>query len=326
MSHGHGNHLVNHIENPELTSDNTLHVIGVISNYVRYHSRYRLFREWEKCMLATPNVKLHIVEAAFGDRQFEVTDEGKVNHLQLRTKSEAWIKENMINLGVRHLLPRDWKYMAWIDCDVFFENPFWALETIHQLQHFQVAQPWQTCGDMGFHGQVMQNFKSFGFQHQRRVPKQTSPNQPYEYAHSGFAWACTRAFWEACGGLLDFAILGSGDHHMAFGMTGEIAYTIHRKMSTGFHRRCFEWQQKALRITNGEVGFVNGHIKHGFHGPKKRRYYRERWEVLHSHGYDPDYDMMHDAQGVVQLIGKPKLEQAIRLYNRSRFEDSIEEN
>ena len=46
--------------------------------------------------------------------------------------------------------------------------------------------------------------------------------------------------------------------------------------------------------------------------------------MLVDNGYDPDTDLTYDAQGLIQLIGKPRLEQDIRLYNRSRQEDSIE--
>jgi len=112
---------------------------------------------------------------------------------------------------------------------------------------------------------------------------------------------------------------------MAFAMIGEVANTVHGGMSASFKRRCAEWQDRALRITKREVGFVPGRIEHMFHGPKKRRYYRERWQILIDHNYDPDTDLAYDAQGLPIIVGKPALEQAIRLYNRSRFEDSIEE-
>jgi hypothetical protein len=324
----HGSHIVNHICKPHLREDSTLHVIGVCSNPVRYHSRYRIAREWIKHMFETPNVQLHIVETAFGDRHHELELPPGVNVLHLRTHSELWIKEAMINLAVRHLLPKDWKYVAWIDMDVFFRDPHWALETIHQLQHFQIVQPWQTCADLGPQGGSFQDFRSFGFQHQRRVPKQKWPAQPYPYAHSGFAWACTRKFWENIvqfGGLIWWAILGSADHHMAFACIGEVQDTVHGKMSAGFKRRAQEWQQAVMRVTHGEVGFTPGRIEHMFHGPKKRRYYRERWQLLIDHGFCPDKDLVLDSQGLPILCGKPRLEQAIRMYNRSRFEDSIEE-
>jgi hypothetical protein len=318
-------HIVNSILKPELQHDNTLHVIGVCSNPARYHSRYRVFREWVEHMKQTKNIQLHLVEAAIGDRQHEVTVDSD-GDLQLRTSSEIWIKENMINLGVKYLLPRDWRYMAWVDTDVFFRDPGWAQETLHQLQTFAVVQPWSDCADLGPQGGITQHFRSFGAQHQRRLPKQMFPDQTYyQYAHSGFAWACRREFYEAVAGLMDFAILGSADHHMAFAMIGEVYNTIHRGMLPSFFRRCYEWQSRALRVTNKEVGFVPGRIEHYFHGPKNRRYYRERWQIMVDAKFDPDHNLIYDAAGVVQLVGNPRLEQDVLMYNRSRHEDSIEE-
>lgn len=315
-------HIVNQIQSAGVQQSNVLHVVGVVSNPARWHSRYRLAREWQEAMRATPGVQLHTVETAFGDRHHEVTSS---DDLQLRTKSEAWIKESMINLGVRDLLPKDWKYVAWVDADVAFRNPGWAQETIHQLQHFHVVQPWQQCTDLGFQGDILGTFNSFGLLHQKGTVKQRHSGEPYLYAHSGFAWACTRAFWEQVGGLVDFAILGSADHHMAWAMIGEVDSTIHRGMAPSFFRRLREWQDRAVRLTHKQVGFTPGRIEHAFHGPKKRRYYRERWQVLVDHGFDPDKDLIRDEQGLIQIVGKPALEHAILQYNRSRFEDSIDE-
>jgi hypothetical protein len=317
-------HIEQHVRNTELVSDNILHVIGVVSNPVRYHSRYRIAREWIDHIKATPQTKLYMVEAAFGDRHHEVTDDCE-DHLRVRTRSELWVKENLINLGVRHLLPRDWKYVAWVDADVFFRDPNWAQETLHQLQHYDAVQPWQQCADLGHLGNILQTHQAFGFLHQAGVKKQRHSEEPYPFGHSGFAWAATRRLWEATGGLMDWAILGSADHHMAWAMIGDLPTSIHQRMPASFIRKCMEWQTKALRITHGQVGYTPGRIEHQFHGPKARRFYRERWQVLIEHGFDPDRDLMYDEQGVVQLVGNPRLEQALRQYNRSRHEDSIEE-
>ena len=319
-------HLVNHIQNPCVRSQNKLYVIGVISNPIRVHSRLRIFRNWLKAMEKIPHVQVCIVEAAYGDRHHECTEKDNPWHLQVRTHDEIWIKENMINLAFHHLLPRDWKYAAWVDTDVFFRDDNWAQETIQQLQHYEVVQPWSHCSDLGPHGDILQTFKSFGYQHQRRAPKQMHPTQPYEYAHTGYAWACTRNFYENLPGkgLMDFPILGSADHHMAFAMIGEVKNTIHAGMQPSFFRRCFEWQLTVLPITNKEVGFVHGRIEHDFHGSKKRRYYRERWEILTEFKFDPDTDLRYNHYGVLQLVGKPALEHEIHRYNLSRMEDSNE--
>lgn len=276
-------------------------------------------------MLNTPNVQLHIVESSYGDRHHEVTSSTNSNHLQLNTNSEIWAKESMINLGVNHLLPKDWKYLAWLDCDISFRNPGWALETLHQLQHFPVVQPWQNCIDLGYAGNVNTVFDSFGYVLQQGQRPQRNCHEPYRFGHSGFAWACRRDFWENTKGLLDTAILGSSDHHMCFGMINDVQSTIHGKMSKPFGDSCVAWQTKAYQITQGQVGFTTGRIEHFYHGKKKNRKYRERWDILTKHKFDPFIDLRYDHQGLIQLVGKPQLEHDIHLYNLVRQEDALED-
>lgn len=165
--------IVDHIHHKGVKDgNNTVHVIGVISNPARWHSRYGIAREWVKAMLATHNVKLTLVEAAFGSRHHEMCGEG-YDHIKLRVNSETWIKESMINIGFRNVIVKnpDAKYFAWVDCDVFFSDPNWAQEAIQQMQHFEVLQPWKDCADLDAHGGILQHFRSFGYQHQRGVKK-----------------------------------------------------------------------------------------------------------------------------------------------------------
>lgn len=341
----HGKHLVNHIHHSDkMKNDNTLHVVRVISNPVRYHSRYRLARKQEEFLKTCPNIKLYTVEAAFGDRHHELIQESH-NHLKLKIRSEIWIKENMINLGVRHLFPSDWKYMAWIDGDVIWNDQNWAMEAIHQLQHYPVIQPWTDGLDLGNYGNILSHFKSFGSQNYHQFDHELSckmkgvpvgrvsrgvtaassmPDSDYRrYGHTGYAWACTRYFWENIGGLMDFCILGSADHNMALAMVGNVDFSINKHMSKGFFQKCHDWQTKATRVTHKNVGATHDRLEHFFHGPKKRRYYTERWKILTHFKFDPIKDLMYDDQGVIHLTGKPGLEQAIRHYNRSRHEDDI---
>lgn len=329
----HFKQISNSIDHHELVSDSTLHVVAVISNTQRYHSRYRIFREWAKKMEATPNVKLYVVEIAFGDRHFEVTSSSNPAHLQLRTSHELWHKENMVNLGVRHLLPRDWKYLAWIDGDVSFHNPNWALETIHALQHYEVVQPWSECVDLGPKGNVMRTHTSFC----NLIARGITPTAPadgdyyaatkgFKAGHPGYAWACTRFFWENAEGLVDFAILGSADMNMAWGLIGKINRSYHGKLSDGFKRAAADWQRRAFRVTKAQLGFVPGMITHEFHGPKKSRFYKERAQVLVDNHFDPLVDLRRNGQGLFYVVGKPQLEADIRNYMASRDEDSVSED
>lgn len=329
-------HLVNHIKHPELRSDNTLHVIGVIQNPVRYHSLYRLFREWANEMVQTPNVKLHVVEAVFGDRHPECNPESAsefeklqtlgYNYHQVNTRSEVWLKENLITLGVKHLLPSSWKYLAWVDCDVHFRNPHWARETLHQLQHYQIVQPWKDAVDLAFDGSIMKHFTSFGYHSAKDIPQAATAHNPYHhaYGHTGYSWACTRYFYENVGRLIDWAILGSGDAHMAYGCIGRVQETINQRMQDGYKHMANLWQERAKYACGGLVGYTPGRLEHHFHGPKGRRFYADRWQILVKHKYDPMKDIKYDHQGVLKLKGKKGLEHAIMRYNRERLSDSIE--
>jgi hypothetical protein len=319
-------HLVQHIRHPDLVSDSTLHVVGVVSNPERFQARYRHARRWIEQMESTPNVRAYVVETAFGDRHHEIIDREHERHLPLRTDSQCWIKESMINLGVRELLPRDWRYLAWVDMDITFRDPGWALEAMHQLQHFPLIQPWESAVDLGFRGRAQRMVNSFGYICQSKGHNRSTLrlDGPYGNGHTGYAWACTRKFYERVGGLVDFAILGAGDWHMAYAAIGEGGKSLNRSINGGYRRRIEEWQNRAIQLTHGEVGCSYGHIEHNFHGGRPNRKYESRWQALTRFGFDPDTDLIWDDAGLVRLRGnKPLLEIAIREYNRARMEDDL---
>lgn len=322
-------HLVNQIKHSKLGANNTLHVVGVIQNGVRFHSRYRLFRNWVKEMLQTPHVELHVVEATYGDRLPECAPEnGEYNYVQVKTTSEIWLKENLINIGVKNSLPADWKYMAWVDCDITFRDPDWAQGTLHQLQHYNILQPWSDAMDLDFYGAVHGHWKSFGsLCTQRKKMWHGKGHNGYDYAHTGYAWACTRYFYENVEKLIDFCIVGAGDHHMAWACIGKVKETIHQGVEPGYLTDCFDWQRRAQRACANIVGFLPGRIEHHHHGPKTRRGYWSRWDIIIDNKFDPQTDLAYDSQGVVVLCGSNKyaIEHDVMRYNRQRNEDSIEQ-
>lgn len=324
-------HIASQIKNPKLAGNNTLHVIGVIQNTVRYHSRYRLFRNWVKEMLQTPNVELHVVEAVYKDRAPECAPQnGEYNYTQVSVDSEIWLKENLVNIGVKQSLPGDWKYMAWVDCDVTFRDPDWAQGAMHQLQHYNIIQPWSDAVDLDFFGSIDGHWKSFGSLCAKQKPMwHGKGHNGYDYAHTGYAWCCNRYFYEnvlVVGGLIPWCIVGAGDHHMAWGCIGKINSTIHQGVVQGYFDACSDWQSKAQYACGGLVGFLPGRIEHHFHGPKTRRGYWSRWNIIIDNKFNPKTDMAFDSQGVIYLSGSnaKAIEQQVMMYNRSRNEDSIE--
>ena len=109
-----------------------LHTVMVISNPCLYQIRYKLAYEFIERMQKEDSIILYIVELAYGDQEFMVTEENNPRHLQLRANiPPLWHKENMINLGIEKLLPSDWKAVAWVDADIEFDNPHWASDTLN---------------------------------------------------------------------------------------------------------------------------------------------------------------------------------------------------
>jgi hypothetical protein len=311
-----------------MNTNTVLDVVAVVSNPCRYKSRTRLFADFAKRVEAA-GARLTIVEAAFGDRDHDITLPGNPRHVQVRTSHELWHKENLINIGISRLSP-DWKYVAWIDADVSFQRPDWVAETIEQLQHFHVVQMFSHAVDLGPQHEVIENHVGFGYSFVQRKPvnhgSETNGNKAYAMWHPGFAWAARRSFIERTGGLMDWTLLGAADHMMACAMIGHPVPIDGRVKADcpNFLRLAEEWGKHAATL-NQDLGYVPGTLLHHFHGAKQNRKYQERWEVIWSNRYDPLADIKKDWQGLWQLSGnKPKLRDDLRQYFRQRNEDSID--
>lgn len=305
--------------NKPLTTDK-FWVIVVISNPVRYKSRYELYQKFISKM---KGINVLTVECAFGDRPFEVTEVGHPYHVQVRTFDEYWHKENLINIGLSRL-PSDWEYVAWIDADVEFVRPDWAMETVHQLQHYMVVQMFQNAIDLGPTGEMIQSHQGFMWAYLTGKPQ----GKGYTHWHPGYAWAARREAIDYLGGLYDVSF-GSGDHLMAWALLGQGVEQLPESMSAGYKESLADWQRRALQYLHLDVGFVPGTLIHNWHGKKRDRRYKDRWLILSENQFDPYTDLKKDWQGLwqIDMDGSQRLirlRDEIRAYFRSRNEDSID--
>ena len=261
-----------------------LHVIIVVSNPCLYARRYVLALEFMKRMeYDETNIILYIVEFVYGNQKFIITDSKNERHLQIRTESPIWHKENMINCGVRALLPATWKAFAWIDADIEFESTTWALDTLKILNGSKdIVQLFSHALDMDKGKKTMTIFSSFSYQYCNE--KKYGGKGP-EYWHPGYAWACTRKAYEKMGGLYEYGILGSSDNIMALSLIGNAIKAIDINSTESYKLTVVDFQNK---VKHFRLGYVPGVIKHHFHGSKKNRKYTERWQILVKHLYDPN--------------------------------------
>ena len=333
-----------------------LYVVTPISNPKRYNARNEHYRAFAK-RVEDAGAILYTIEAAFGDREFEVTTPENPRHIQVRTCDEIWHKENLINLAIQRL-PLEAKYVAWIDADMTFSRPDWAQETLHQLQHYEFVQMFSHVGYLGPNSEMLNYGISFMEGWSQGIAFKTQfgearnenhwlgstsrdenygeipmaypvPEKPLGWCGApGGAWAARRSALNAVGGLIDYAILGSGDYHMALGLFGLMGYSM-RGGPGGYHSAyvdmLMQWQDLALRNIKKNVGHVPGTILHHWHGKMSQRGYGERWKVLIKHQFNPLVHLKRDSQGLYSLASEcHQLRDDVRAYFGSRNEDGIE--
>lgn len=336
-----------------------LYVVTVVFNPIRYKSRWKHYERFAAHVKASGAI-LVTVEAAFGDRHHAL-DAGETQYatpihgaaptkatefhkarstephqyIRVRTDDEIWLKENLINVGISRL-PADWQYVAWVDADVMFTRPNWVGETVQQLQHYKLVQMFSESQDVGPRYGSLNTARSFMHCYTKGVPRPAGPQPYYGQSgkgpilwHPGFAWAARREAIDELGGLIDFAIMGAADNHMAHALIGEVDDSVHPKMHPRYRARLREWQYRAERHIRRNVGYVSGLLVHYWHGRKVDRRYWDRWKVLVANGFNPDVDLKYDWQGLLQLVDRGTsrsitLRDDARRYFRARNEDSIE--
>jgi hypothetical protein len=316
-----------------------LDVVAVVSNPVRYRSRYDLFRAFE-AHVKDSGARLTVVEKGFANRPFEVTEPDNPRHVQVRSAHEFWAKENLINLGIARV-PRDARYIAWVDADLTFVRPDWVQETLQQLQHHPIVQMFAEAHDLDPDGMILNSFRSFAYSHVHGIPRKpgagyyggtplagpANPRIAY-WHHPGFAWAARREAIDVLGGLFDVAVVGEADYIMAKSIVGEGLDVLYPGVSPGYRKAVVDWQARALKL-RGDLGYVPGTVLHHWHGRKASRKYWDRCKILTDTQFDPAVDLKRDWQGLYQLVDhdEPRsivLRDAIRSYFRSRNEDGNE--
>lgn len=314
----HQNNMKHAIENNDPIEEK-LHVIAVVSNPCMFAKRFILMKEFiQRMELDEKDVLLYIVELAYGDQSYYITNKKNPRHLQLRTQTPIWHKENMINLGVRYLLPKKWKAFAWIDADIEFESSTWAVDTLKILNGSRdIVQLFSHAVDMNTAKEAMNIFTSAGFQYEKGNPYR---GVGVNYWHPGFAWAMTRKAFDNIGGLYERGILGSGDNIMMMSLIGNSMKSIHDESTENYKKDVLDLQKKMQKL---RFGYVPGVIRHFYHGSKKNRKYQERWQILLRHGYDPSIHVENDNKGLlVPTISFPQeMKDEIYEYFKERNED-----
>ncbi|ATZ80598.1 hypothetical protein BMW23_0551 [Bodo saltans virus] len=301
---------------------NNIHVISVISNPCEYNVRWKLMNEFIERMQQTENIILYIVEMVYKNQDFTITNSNNKNHLQLRCEHILWHKENMINLGVKQLLPYDWKYMAWIDGDIEFLNENWVNDTIKELQKNDIVQLFETCDDLDKNMIPMYIHKSFGEQWNKSDKhKKALQKELIQPDHPGYAWACTREFYDKIGGIYDRSIIGYGDRIIAYAIIQSFKNMYYDELENA-NNDALEYMKKFIGV---RFGYIKGKILHHFHGKKENRQYDKRKFIMREHKFDPYTQIKYNDEGIIVPTDKMNnsfIEELIEFF-KQRKEDNI---
>lgn len=304
--------------------------LGLITTYfnpARYRTKranYERFRE----PLAASGLRLLTVECAFGDAPFDLPASDGV--IRVRGRDVMWQKERLLNLALQQL-PADCTKVAWLDADLLFQNPGWAIETSAALDRFQAVQPFDRAvrlarGALTEDGAAT-SYPGFAAVYSRN-PQQLLTGDFARHGHTGFAWAARREV--LVGGLYDACIAGSGDHMMAHAFCGDWESVCVARIigDAGRHRAYFaRWAAAVYSRVRGRVGFVPGAVLHLWHGEVADRRYVDRNRELAGFGFDPLRDVWVGGSGCWEWASrKPALHQWAADYFRHRQEDGEQDS
>ena len=280
--------------------EDKLHVIIVLSNPCNYAIRYFLTKEFINRMKEEKDIILYIVELAYVGQDFHITEKNNPRHLQLISNSKPlWHKENLINIGVKKLLPADYKAFAWVDADIEFENPYWASDTLKLLNGYKdVVQLFTHCLFTDENYDIEHIFTGFAFQHTKKTKR--TYKFTYEninsFWHPGFAWACTRKFYEQIEGLYEYCITGDSDMIMASCFISNALSILPTNSSEDYRKSIQAFESKANIC---RLGYVHGTIKHHYHGSLSNRNYDIRNIILMEYNYSPTLFLKKDENGLL---------------------------
>jgi hypothetical protein len=338
-----------------------LYVIVPVFNPWRWKSRYKHTVRALKHFHDSGAV-IVLVEIAFNRREFVFADsgidglpaecgiigDGRFRHrwIGLRSKEELWLKECAINVGVTHL-PHDWQQVAWLDSDVQFARPNWVGECIQKLQHYAFLQMFSHARDLGPNYEMLPDghphangrgfvdaFHSGALDQLVKTAKPAGEDPGYGYGYPprvfpGLAWAARREAWDAVGGLLDIAIWGGGDWHMAHALIEKTQGMMRTDLHRDYKKQVMQWYFRCHTHIRQNVGVMEGTILHNWHGRKTDRGYNAKHAILAQCGFDPLRHLKRDSQGLWQLhddrsTAFVRIRDMMRKVARERNEDGTE--
>lgn len=275
---------------------NSLVAITTYFNPCRYKTRrinYSLFMAG----MRKSGVPCITVECAFSGQDFELPD--SLDVMRVRADTLLWQKERLLNLAASWL-PPSCRFVAWLDCDILFDNPNWGRDLITVLKHKKVAQVFETCKRLGPDGiggaagigETDPPARSFASV-MASNPETLECGRYDLHGHTGYGWAMRREIFDEVG-LYEAAVCGSADHFMAHAIFGHYGFCIENALKHDQRQidHLKTWGAAFHQMVDSSLGVVPGQIRHLWHGDAVNRRYFLRIHEITDLGFNPHTDLV----------------------------------
>ena len=207
---------------------------------------------------------LYSIELSF-DNNFFIKDK---NCIQINGGKEniLWQKEALLNIVLDNL-PSQYTDVAWVDCDVIFQDKYWIERVYKELNSYKIlhlfnfASRLDCCGDdPTFYHSGIETYCN---------------NDRVLIGPFGWAWAGRREVLDEIK-FLDNQVLGSADMVMAHSFMNK-KIPDYKKDEYIDNETTQKWDKKTRDVVNGSVNYINNEIEHLYHGDIEERKYQTRY-------------------------------------------------
>jgi len=285
------------------TANKTAYIIPFFSFYEndRMAELFEIFKQ------QIPKQDLFVIELSFFDLPFYIKESESFIRLKGGEENLMWQKERILNIALENI-PKEYTNVAWLDCDVIFENTNWKEDLHLKLNDHSVVQLFEKVTWLNEDKTLNKEFSTI-------VKSDKMPD-----GHPGFAWAARREELDKFK-FFEYSIDGGGDTYMYFCFSGKKILYCENQINKlhGFEYKINDYIKLLNENMLSDVGYVDGTIKHMFHGKYENRKYVDRYTTLNDNKYDPVKDLFIDDNGLFKWNLKNKSALAIQNYIKQYY-------
>jgi hypothetical protein len=265
----------------------------IIMNYLYMKNQFKLH-----------NIPFYTMELVYEGREPELK-----HAFHVHTKSVMFHKENLFRL-LEKKVPAHFTKLAFLDCDILFQDKSWYEKTSKLLDTHDIVQPFETAYwlDLTYKNKMLSR---------KTILHLTSDTWDFKY-HPGFAW-CMRRDWYRKVGFFDYAISGSGD-------TLSCAGWMKKKFPEKFQSLPSAIKDEYAQFygcPSPRITFLEGgEIHHLYHGSRINRQYADRHKMLNVREKISEL-LVKNAEGVFEWREPEKWNPVFKAYFEGRQEDDL---